>query len=878
MSFRKWLGRRDDDLSAEIREHIEIETRENIERGMSPQDARYAAERAFGNSGVTRELVREAKPLYWLDTLSQDVRYGLRQLRRKPLLTVTIVLTLTLGIGLNGAAFAVMEGSLFRPHVEKAAERFVRLYPQTWNTGRRMVEGEKTTYDDYLAYRDSLAPLADVAAFAPTSLVPDLDDTPAFNGSLVSCNFFRVMGLEQSALPPNSGRLLLEDDCVQTAPVAVISQEIWQNRFGSDPQILGKLIHVNRQSLAIVGIAPEKFWGGRDEPAVFVPYTMQPRLSTRDNLRQSTTAWLRLAGRMAPGVTRAQVQAQAAVVARQQDKLQPPRRTQVLATNGSVVSDPNVDDHIMWGIYLMLGIPSLILLTACANVSTLLLSRAVGRRREVAVRFSLGAGRARLMRMLLTEMALLASIATTLGLWLVYRGPVALVNFMGIRGNYSLKPDWPVYLYLGGATLLASCLAGLAPALESLRVDLASSMKGEDGLLQSQVGKWRTRDTLVATQVALSLVLLTCAGFGARAYYKLFTDDPGFDSEHLLISGVGSRALKYTPEAAEAFWKTLLERVRGLPGVDGASSANVMRAAETESIRLPGQNTTQQRPAALIIVRPAYFDTLALPVLHGRTFTEEEARQSNPAVVLVSARLAQSLWPGQDAVGKLMIDASDPAEKGRSLEVIGVVRDTKSGLFFDADYQFYKVRGTADMSDTLLLHFSGDADALSLAVRKIVRDLEPQVVPAPRTLQSLIDFNTDHIWRATRVILLLAGLPVLMSLISIYGIASYAAAQRTKEIGIRMALGAGRKQVMRLVLGSTAKSIGVGLAAGLALSILVSLAIAKGTQGAPIPLNTSDPVAYLAAALVLAVTTAAAVIGPARRAAMADPVSALRHE
>jgi predicted permease len=871
MRLGNWLGRRDSDLNDEIREHIAIETRENIARGMTPDEARLAAERTFGNVGVTRELVREARPLYWLDTLAQDVRYGLRQLSRKPLLSVTIVLTLMIGIGLNGAAFAVMEASLFRAHVAKDRNRFLRLYPQTWNKGRRMVEDEKTTYDDYVAYRDSTGHLADLAAFAPTALVPDVDDTPAFPGMLVSCNFFRVMGLDQA----QSGRLLTEDDCTNTVPVAVISQEIWVTRFGSDPQALGRTIHVNRQALTIVGIAPAEFWGARDDPAVFVPYTMQPRLSPRDNLRQSTVAWLRLAGRMAPGVTRAQVQAQAAVVARQQDALQPPRRTLVLATDGSRVSEPNLDVHMMWGIYLMLAAPSLILITACANVSTLLLSRAVSRRREVAVRISLGAGRGRLIRMLLTEVLLLAGVAAVLGLWLVDHIPAALQNFMGIRGTYSLQPDWPVYLYIGGATLLAACLAGLAPSMESLRVDLASSMKGEDGLLQVHGRRWRARDTLVATQVALSLALLTGAGIGFRSYYKLFTDDPGFEVQHLMFSGVGSRALKYTPEAAEAFWKNLLERVKALPGVEGVSSASSLRAAETENVLLPGQDAQLQRPASVIAVTPEYFQTLGLPILHGRTFSADEAKLANPGVVVVCARLAQSLWPGQDALGKLMIDTTEP---GRSLEVIGVARDTTSALFFDRDYQFYKVRGPRNMEDTLLLRFSGDPDAVALAVRKVVRELEPQVVPAPRTMQSMIEFTTDHLWRATRVILLMAALPVLMSLISIYGVTAFAAAQRTREIGIRMALGAGRSQVIRLILGSAAKPIGVGLLAGLALAMLLSFALAQAAKGGPIPMSTSDPLAYLAAALALALTTAIAVIGPARRAATADPVQALRHE
>jgi predicted permease len=872
MSLRNWLGRRDSDLNDEIREHIAIETRENIARGMAPDDARRAAERAFGNAGVTRELVREAKPLYWLDTLAQDVRYGLRQLRRKPLLSLTIIITLTLGIGLNGAAFSLMKASLFRANVVKAPDRFLRLYPQTWNTERRMVEDEKTTYDDYLAYRDSTASLAELAAYGPTALVPDADDTPAFSGMLISCNFFRIMGLDQ--VPHESGRLLQEDDCARTAPVAVISQEVWETRFGSDPQILGRVMHVNRQALVIVGIVPAGFV----DPAVFVPYTMQPRLSPSDNLRQSTVAWLRLAGRMEPGVTRAQVQAQAAVAARQQDRLQPPHRTVVSATDGSTVADPGLDGHVLWGVYLMLGAPMLILLAVCANVSTLLLSRAVGRRREVAVRISLGAGRTRLVRMLLTEVLVMAAVASAFGVWLAYRGPAALRSFMGLRGNYVVQPDWTVYLYLLGATLLAGCLAGLAPALESLRVDLASSMKGEDGLLPSELGKWRARDTLIAAQVALSLVFLTCAGIGARSYYKLFNDDPGFETRHLLVSGVGSRTLKYTPEAAEAFWKALEERVQALPGVLSVASTSSLRNGPTVNVRLPGQDTLSQRPASLVVVTPGYFDTLGLPVVQGRTFSREESRQANPRVALVSVRLAQSLWPGQDAIGKRMLDTPEQGRVSSPLEVIGVVRDTKSGLFYDADYQFYKVRGPRDMSDTLLLRFTGNPDVLATAVRRTIRDLEPQVVPAPRTMQSLIDFGTDHVWRATNVILLLSALPVVMSIVSIYGVAAFTVAQRTKEIGIRMALGASRREVIRLVLESASRPVVVGLVVGFGLAMAAGFALSQASKGAPFTLSTEEPAVYLAAGILLAVTAAVAVIGPARRAATADPISALRHE
>ncbi len=871
-----WFGRRDDDLRNEIQEHIEMETRENIARGMTEEAARRAAERTFGNSGVTRELVREGKPLFWLDTLWQDVRYGVRQLARSPLLTAIILVTLTLGIGLNGATFALLQGSLFRPHVSQGADRYVQLYPETWNTGRRMVEAEKTTYDDYLAYRASLAKLADVAGYAFVTLVPDVDDTPPYAATLASCNFFHVMGVEQPDLPSNYGRLLQEEDCSSAAPVAVMSKELWETRFGSDPKILGKTVHVNKRELTIVGIAPAEFWGGRDNPALFIPYTAQPLLSPENNLRQPTVAWLRMAGRMMPGVTRAEVQAQAAVVAQQQDKLQPPRRTIIVATDGADVSDPTVNPHISFGIYLLLGVPTLILITACANASTLLLSRAVRRRREMAVRFSLGAGRLRLLRMLITEVLLLAAAATGIATLIVFFGPKALMNFMAMRGNFSLRPDWPVILYLGGATLFAGLVAGLAPALEALRVDLATSMKGEDGTLNPHArGKWQARETLIATQVALSLALLTMAGFCWRSYFRIFNDDPGFDTQHLMLSGVGSRGLKYTPQASDAYWKTLLERTNGVPGVDNAASASTLRGGEIESIRLPGQDAEANRPAAVISVSPTYFETIGLQLLRGRSFSPEEARLANPNVVVISARLAQSLWPGQDALGKTLVAAADPK---RTLQVVGVAPDTKSGLFFDADYLFYRVRTGGDMSDTLLVHFHSDPDKLAVALRKIIRELEPQVTPAPRTMASLIEFTTDHIWRASRVILMLALLPVIMSVISIYGVASFAAAQRTREIGIRMTLGASRATVVRLLLRSVATPIATGLVAGLTLAIAVSGVVTQALKEAPVRIDAHDPVAYLGAGVLLAFTTLLAVIGPARRAASADPARALRHD
>lgn len=830
----------------------------------------------FTNARETWKMLPHLRPSSWPEMLLQDVRFALRSFRRSPFLACTTVLTLALGIGLNTGVFTVINAVLFRARVDKDPDSFVRLYAQ--NASPSVPQGQLggMSLADYHAYRAAQS-LSDLAAWHQIEATLGGEISGDVRALLVSCNFFSVYGLDR----PKLGRLFLVDECSQSGagPVAVLGEEIWRNRFAADPQILGRVISLNRHAFTVIGVAPALFSGGINRAKIWVPYTMQSQLIPGGDLFEQTgTQWLITEGRLKPGYSRSAAQAELNVIARQQDRFQPGRRTALTLTNGSMMEEPGLREQSILAVSLWMGALMLLLLIACANVTTLLLSRAAARQREVAIRLSLGASRTRLLCMLLTESLILAATAGAISIYLAYAVP-ELVNRMMLAEpvSFPLTPDLSVFAYLAGVTLVAGCLAGLAPAMESLKLDLTASLKGLESWLGSGKGKWKARNLLVGSQVAMSLVLLVGAGLFVRAQFTLFTREPGFETRHVLLVPLSVRVPPYTEDSAWSFYRTFEQRVRALPGVQSVCYATLppFQDLRSEEVRLPGEVEGTGRPASMNIVSADFFETLKIPILRGRVFRQSDVTPSKSAsVIIVSEALARTFWPGKDPLGKVI-----EVEKGARLEVVGVARDTSSERYGLLDGpRLYRLQGRQSFGGPLMARFEGAARPIQRAVRRIVRDMDGELMAAPRTLQSVIDDGSSTFWRMAQLVLLLGCVAVLLAVVGIYGVVSFAVSQRTREFGIRMALGATKTDIVRSVLRSGVRPIVAGLAVGLVLALAASGALAQVVKDTQMALNTRDPITYIAVLLLLILAALAAMVRPALRAADSDAAQALRND
>ncbi|HEV2664574.1 MAG TPA: ABC transporter permease, partial [Blastocatellia bacterium] len=471
--------------------------------------------------------------------LWQDVRYAARNLRKHALLSAVVAATLTLGIGISAGVFTLINALAFRAPVDKDHDTFVRIYSAYTTDPARPGRPGAATLEDYLAFRDRAKSLGAVTGWAKFFAPLGQDDASETRALFVTDNFFALYDLEQPLL----GRLLQPADFAAANPVVVLSERVWRSRFVADTQVVGKVTQFNGQPVTIVGVAPT-FAGQLDGVDAWVPYTIQTYLHGGDDLmRPGEAGWLTVEGRLQPGFTRREVAAELALLAVQQDSLHPGRKTTLSVTDGSMFQEPEFRASAVWLFPIIVGLLNFIVLLACANVATLLLSRADARQQEIAVRLALGAGRLRLFRMLLMEPLLLAAAAGLASLYFAYRLPGVLIAWLGDPQYnqvlyFSLRPDWRVFAYLAVITLFAGALAGLSPALQSLKVNLSESLKGRAPLFGAATGGARLRGFLVGAQVALSLVLLLGALLSVRAYRRMSAADPGYDTRQVILARV----------------------------------------------------------------------------------------------------------------------------------------------------------------------------------------------------------------------------------------------------------------------------------------------------------------------------------------------------
>jgi predicted permease len=869
---------RDHELASELEFHLQMHIEDNLRSGMNPEEARRLALIRLGGIESTKENYRNRRGLPALETLLQDVRYSLRMLGKSPGFTAVAVITLALGIGVNTGVFTVINGLLLRARVDKDPGSFIHLSPQYSGQAKEFGQPGAISLSDFRSFQAGTHTLSDLAAWAITrvKLGEGFDKELAL---LVTRNFFSVYGLEQ----PKLGRLFLADECSTSgaAAVVILSEEIWRNRFGADPQIIGSVINLNRHPFTVVGIVPAHFSGRLRGMGIWIPYTMQPQVSLWDrNLFQEIgTPWLMVDGRIKSGQSHSAVQAELEVMAKQQDRLQPGRTTRMILTNGSMIEEPALRAKVFWVSPLIMGALSLVLIITCVNVTVLMLSRAAVRQREVAIRLALGVGRGRLLRMLLTESLILAGAAGVISAYLAYQVPKIFERTFAEAPNYPLQPDWRVFAYLTAVTMLAGCIAGWAPALESLKVNLLASLKGCESVFGAGTTRWRAGDVLIAAQVAMSVVLLATAGLFMRAQYTMINADPGFESKQVLLVPLEMELPHFPAGSATSFYRTLERRVRAMPGVQAACYASSPpgssgEEAAMEEVRLPDQPKGTEKPVALNSVSPDFFETFRIPIIAGRTFLESDApSQSTAPVIVASETFARTFWPGDDALGKVIEDS-----RGSRLRVVGVARDTKSMFGALDNLRFYYLWKPQTSGYSLMVRFVGDARPAAKAVRNVIRDLDHEMTAYPRTLRSLMDEVVARFWVVARMILFLGVVALVLAVIGVYGVVAFTVSRRTKEMGIRLALGATPGQIFRLVLESGAKPILAGLVGGLILAMVGAEAMVRVLREIPVPLEAWDPLAYLAISTALSGSAMTALLGLAQRAKKVDPMVALRYE
>jgi putative ABC transport system permease protein len=889
-------------LDEELKFHVEMKTRENAEAGMPPEAARTAALRQFGNVARTKENTRPAWTLPRLESILQDLRCGLRQLRRNPGFTAVAVLTLALGIGANTAIFSVVNAVVLRPLPYPQSDRLVWISEVIPALNAELAAG-----GDYVDWRDQNKTLERMAAYDPAvSFNLTGRGTPArIHAAGVSANFFQTLGVD-----PQLGRSFTHEEDQPNGPhTVVLMQTFWQQYFGSDPQVLGKTVTLNSAPYAVVGVMPASFrFPGDAEIQMLVPLQLN---ETGERMREGAPGprFVRIIGLMKPDVTIARTQADLDAIRKHAEASQMNnggpgpasgpgpgpatgrRSRQVMRSNGPSDTQLKVvtlEEHLAGNLrptmLTLLGVVGLVLLIACANVANLMLTRASSRTREVALRTVLGAGRWRLIRQLLSESLILALAGGVAGLLLAAWGVRVMTRLMPASLGASILNVAPVrlnaqvLLFTLAVSIITGVLFGLAPALAATRLNLSENLK--EGSQGTGARSGLLRGALAVAELSLALILLIGAGLLIKSFYHVLSIDPGFSTDHILTMNLSLTDSRY-PQALQkrAFYLEVLRRVETLPGVRSAAFVDslplspyldklfiVVRLA-TES----GAASTKGMTMSGLTVSPAYFSTLGIRVLKGRTFTDADDDQA-PKVAVINEALARHIWPGENPLGKKLPGILDKRT------VVGVVADTRhEGLSADVESEIYfpLFQQKRILGMQLAVRTAADPVSMISAVRTQIAAIDPEepIYNVSTLDQTLSDSVSPR--RFNMLMLgIFAGIALALATVGIYGVMAFSVTQRTREIGIRMALGAKRRDVLGLMarqaLGVTWAGIAFGVGGACALTRFLA-SFLYGVQPTDITTFVMVPSALVAVSLL-------ACYIPARRATKVDPMVALRYE
>jgi putative ABC transport system permease protein len=866
------------DIEEELRVHVEMETETNIERGMAPDEARAAALKSFGKVGRNTERGYDIRGGGWLETLWQDLRYGARMLLKSPSFTLIAIITLALGIGANTAIFSVIDGVLFRALPYAEPDRLVLIWGKHAQQGERQQQVSYLDFADIRQQRDIFDEAA--AIFLQSLTLSEQGGAERFRGMLVSANFFRLLGVEAirgRAFSP-------EDERPGNDRVVVISHRLWQSRFGAAEDIIGRKLKVNDESLSVVGVMPAGF-------DLEFPLTPSFRIEDTDLWLPLTSAHRRagsrgiytyeVIARLRKGVEPAQARAALKTIGQRLEQAYPD--TNKGRSFGLVLLREQMIGDVRPLLLVLLAAVGAVLLIACVNVANLLLGRASVRQKEIAIRAALGAGRGRLARQLLTESLLLALMGGMAGLLLASWLVDALVKFPGLNlpRAEGVGIDARVLGFSFGLALLTGLLFGLIPALVAARPDLQQVLK-DGGRAIARAGSRRLRSLLIVAEVSLAFLLLVGAGLLTGSFVSLLNIKLGFNTDRLLTLAVSLPAgrASQTPQRV-GFYQQLQTRLASLPEVESVgivSSLPLSGANNGSTVIVEGRPLAVGEQAPTIgwqSASPGYFKTIGIPVLRGRNFTAEDTVRAQ-RVALINESLARRVFPNEDPIGKRVAFGA-PRTQADWREIIGVVGDARHHtLEIEPDpraYDLFEQSSSGSMFIVMLT--TGDPSRLANAARHQARELEPE---APVYMLSTMDELVSRSTATRRFSMMLVGgfalIALLLAAVGIYGALSFAVSEQRQEIGVRMALGAGHVDILRLVVGRALMLTGAGMLTGLAGSLLLTRFMANLLYG----VSPTDPRILLLVATALTLVALLACYIPARRATKVDPLLALRHD
>ncbi len=865
------------DLDAEVRAHLEMAAEMNKRSGMREEEAWREALRSFGGVEQTKELYREQRGLPMIETTLQDLRFGLRMLRRNPGFSILAILCLTLGIGANAAAFSWVEGILFRPYPAVShQEQLLALA----GTARGETGATGLSWPDFLDLQRNCTLFDSFFVSKITGTTLSIGDrAERTTGSIVSANYFDAIGVH-----PILGRGFEpgEDTGRSAHPVVVISYQLWQGRFKGDPQIVGKTQRLNGVVHTIVGVTPEGFYGTFVgwRMHFWVPASMEDIFEAGNyKLEDRGARWIEAYVRLKPGVTREQGQAEVSAVAKRLEADYPDTNRGRAMQLWPLWQTPfNNARTLLPTLEIMLAVVFFVLLIACANVGNLLLVRSFARRHEMTVRQAIGASRGRLLKQLLTEGMILSAFGAMGGLLVAYWCRHALVLLFPARGGVSMhlpgEIDWRVLAVSAGVCLIATLVVGLVPALQSGKIDLAGALKSDSAGVVGGRGRGWIRSGLVVVQVSLSFVLLVGAGLLLQSLQKIRNSSPGFSTHGVLSTAVDLVSAGYDLQSAQTFRDELLERVKALPGVESVTFARATPlgyGSYSESpIAVDGyQPPPEEQPTVEYNeVGADYFVTMGIPLLSGREFTRADDEKA-ALVAVVNETMAKQYWSGKDPIGERV------QVKGRWMRVVGVAKDSKYQSVRETPKPFFYVpwRQNPSVGSGMYIRTPLSAETMATAVAREVRALDARLALYEMiTMQEQVDRSTSAQLVAVTLVGVLGGLALLLAAIGLYGVMSYAVSQSSREMGLRMALGAGASNVLRLVM-----SRGLGLMlGGVLFGGVVALALTRLMGNMLYKVSPRDPLAFGAAFAVMTIAALAACCLPAWRAARTDPARALR--
>lgn len=891
------FGRAEDDFSAELESHVVLHTDDGIRSGLSPEEARRQALILLGGAEQARQAHRERRIFPWLESLLQDVRFGCRMLVRNRAFTIVAVLTLAVGIGSSATVFTWINAVLLRPLAGVTdPSRLVVLESVTPNG-----EWVTSSYPDFVDFRDRLKLLDGVAVTRPVAFsVGSEDHSDRVWGELVSGNFFAVLGVK-----PEVGRLFLPAEFADVPgkfPIAVISDRYWRSHFGADPSIVGRTLRINQHELTIVGVAAPAFHGSLPVTAfdVWVPYMEQPALNGVQErmLRDRHNRNMLGIARLKPGVTLEQARSELKALADRMAIANADVSEGMSATLLPLSNSPHGPQALLAGpLRILMGVCILLMLIVCSNVANLMLARATVREKEFTARLALGAGRVRLARQVLTESLVVTGAGAALGLaatpwmshvlrYLMPPGPMQLLVAMDTR------PNLAVLAFTAGVCMLSALAAGLVPALQVGRLNLNAGLSAGSRTGTAGRSHNRLRSVLVSSEVALALVTMVGAGLFARSFQTTMRIDPGFDPDHVLLNQFYLNTNGYTLQQRKDFCRLLGERMQSAPGVtDVAYSDGVPLGFEPswwEELHVEGYAPHPNENMSIFrnVISPGYLPLMHIPIVEGRNFTEQDNEaESSPDVMIVNQAFVHRFFAGRNPIGHRI------QGWGRWFRVVGVAQDSKyhylgesaTPYFYVPFRQVYR----ADMNLAFYVRTHGDPDNVLTTLRANVHALDPNVTvfdAAP--LKEFIGASLYPQKIAATLLTVLGSIALLLAAVGLYSVMAYSVAQRTKEIGVRMALGAQPGHVLGMVIRQGLVLTVAGLITGAALAFGLMRAVASvsfsnsamGSSARLLSSHASDPLIYLAAALFLCAVATLASWLPARRAASVDPMQALRTE